>query len=491
MSDRPVPSGEPGRPATPPRQAPAGGAAPATGVPPQSPSGAFGPASGYGPPPAAPAQPQQVTPHPVPQPVPPVPQPGGGPAPVVPGPVRPGPVAPQQAQPPVQQPPVHPLPGQPLPGQPLPGQPLPGQPLPGQPLMPQPGPAADRQPFPPASQQPVAHWQQQGGFQPPAPSSGLPAPSSGTPDWEALADRNEQAAKRGRRRKLIGAVTAAVVVAAAGGGGFWYYQHSKKGDDPTTHGPVTPGPKTPGPTSPGPSSPTSPSGQGSTPPGKGIDSPPTVGSLPAKKGTAALNLGADAKQGTMAGFSGQVLKLPSGQDSFASTSTSVVDVGKSFTVSARVLVDVPNGNRSAVSQGDGQYYSYSMGRAGNNGHDQWYFKVQVPGGGSAIAWSKGDATVNQWVLLTGVYDDPSGQLTLYVNGAPQSSAKSAGVQPSGTNSLQVGRLSSNGQWADPWHGAVADIQVWNQVLPEADIVKIVAGPSSPPSVAPAAAWLGG
>ncbi len=401
-------------------------------------------------------------PHPVP-PVPPVPQPGGGPAPVVPGPVQPGPVAPQ------------------------PGPPVGRQPFPPAPQQAQP-------PTPQQPQQPVAHWQQQGGFQPPVPSSGTPAfaagapaAPSGTPDWEALADRNEQAAKRGRRNKLIGAVAAVVVVAAAGGGGFWYYQGQHKKDP-------QPGPVTPGPTTPGPVTPTTPSGQGSqpsTPGGKAIDSPPTVGSLPAKKGSAALNLGGDAKQGTMTGFSGQVLKLPSGPDSFASTSTSVVDVSKSFTVSARVLVDVPNGNRSAVSQGDGQYYSYSMGRANNNGHDQWYFKVQVPGGGSAIAWSKGDATVNQWVLLTGVYDDAAGQLTLYVNGAPQASAKSAGVQPSGTNSLQVGRLSSNSQWADPWHGAVADIQVWGQVLPEADIVKLVAGPSSPPSVAPTGAWLGG
>ncbi|MEU3567770.1 LamG domain-containing protein [Kitasatospora sp. NPDC036755] len=391
-----------------------------------------------------------MTPHPVPQPVPPVPHPGGGPAPVTPGPVRPGPVAPQQAQP------VQPQPQAPAPP---------------------PG----RQPFPPGPQpaQPVAHWQQQGGFQPPAPPAGVPAPSSATPDWEALADRNEQSAKRGRRLKLIGAVTAVVVVAAAGGGGYWYYQRGKD-EKPVAHSTGTPSPTASGP-----------SGQTGAPPVKGIDSPPTVGSLPAKKGPAALNLGADAKQGTMAGFSGQVLKLPSGQDSFASTSTPVVDVSKSFTVSARVLVDVPNGNRSAVSQGDGQYYAWSIGRAGNNGHDQWYFKVQMPGGGSAIAWSKGDATVNQWVMLTGVYDDPSGQITLFVNGAAQSSAKSAGVQPSGTNTLQVGRLSSNSQWADPWHGAVADVQVWDQMLPEADIVKIVAGPSSPPSIAPTGAWLGG
>lgn len=350
------------------------------------------------------------------------------------------------------------------------------QPGPVAPQPVQPGPVAP-QPFPQQAQpaaaqppQPAPQWQQQPGFAP-------PASSSGTPDWEALAEQNEKAAKRGRRLKLIGAVTAVVVVAGAGAG-FWLY----KKDSGKKPGPVVSASSS---ASNGPSSSAS-----SAPPVKGITSPPTVGTLPAKKGPE-LNLGADAKPGTMSGFSGQVLKLPSGPDSFASTSGQVVDVSKSFTVSARVLVDKPDGNRSAISQGDGQYYAYSLGRANNNGHDQWYFKVQIPGGGSAIAWSKADATVNQWVLLTGVYDDPSQTLTLYVNGAPQSSAKSAGVQPSGNNTLQVGRLSSNGQWSDPWHGAVADIQTWDQVLPEADIVKIVAGPSSPPSVPPTGAWLNG
>jgi hypothetical protein len=357
----------------------------------------------------------------------------------------------------------------PQPGGAAPLQPGPVAPQPVQPQAPQPFP---QPPQPAAAQppQPAPQWQQQPGFAP-------PASSSGTPDWAALAESNEKAAKRGRRLKLIGAATAVVVLAGAGAG-FWLY----KKDSDKKPGPVVSASSS---ASNGPSSSAS-----SAPPVKGITSPPTVGTLPAKKGPE-LNLGADAKPGTMSGFSGQVLKLPSGPDSFASTSGQAVDVSKSFTVSARVLVDKPDGNRSAVSQGDGQYYAYSLGRANNNGHDQWYFKVQVPGGGSAIAWSKADATVNQWVLLTGVYDDPSQTLTLYVNGAPQGTAKSAGVQPSGNNNLQVGRLSSNGQWADPWHGAVADIQTWDQVLPEADIVKIVAGPSSPPSVPPTGAWLNG
>ncbi|MGW4891274.1 LamG domain-containing protein [Kitasatospora sp. NPDC004240] len=322
--------------------------------------------------------------------------------------------------------------------------------------------------------QPQQPWQQ----------ATLPSPPAGTPDWEALANRNEADAKKKRRMRMIIAVATVVVLAGGTAAGLVLLKDNSgtpsANGSPTASasGGATGSPKSPAPTASG------------TP--KSIPGPATVGSIPAAKGTVALGLGSDAKQGTMPGYPGQVLKLPSGQNSFAQSADQVVDTDKSFTVSARVFVDVPTGNRSAVSQGDGPYYSYSLGRAAApDGRNLWYFKVQLPGGGSAVAWSKGEAPVNQWALLTGVYDAAAGQITLYINGAAQSAEKAAGVKASGADTLQIGRLSSNSQWSDPWHGAVADIQTWSQVLPEADIVKIVAGPSSPPSLPPAAAWLTG
>ncbi|WNM47627.1 LamG domain-containing protein [Kitasatospora sp. CM 4170] len=347
-----------------------------------------------------------------------------------------------------------------------PGPPVqPGAPVQPVGLMP-PAPVPSAAPAAPAPQ-----WPQQNGF---------PPQTAATPDWEALAAANEEQAKRKRRFRIIMAAVVVLVVGAAAAGGVVLLKDDKK-DDPAAQPTAAPTAEA---TSKGPSA---------TPTAapKPIAGPPTVGSLPASKGGPALGLGADAKTGSVAGFPSQVLKLPSGQNSFAQSAQPVVDVNKSFTVSARVFVDVPNGVRSAVSQGDGPYYSFSLGRGTNNGHELWYFKVQLQGGGSAIAWAKGDATVNQWALLTGVYDSAAKQITLYVNGAAQSSAPAAAVQSSGTNALQLGRLSSNGQWSDPWHGAVADIQTWDQVLPEADIVKIVAGPSSPPAIPPTAGWLTG
>ncbi|BFV57376.1 hypothetical protein KCMC57_up24800 [Kitasatospora sp. CMC57] len=308
----------------------------------------------------------------------------------------------------------------------------------------------------------------------------IPPQSPPEPDWAALAANNERLEKRRRTLRIVGVLVAVVLIGAIVAAAVLV---TRKG---STDQPVVDGSKSP--TAGGSKSPTAGGASGSP---RGIQGPATVGSLPATKGGSPLALGSDAKTGTMTGIPGQVLKLPSGQNSFAQSAKQIVDSAKSFTVSTRVLVDSPTGNRSAVSQGDGQYYSYSLGRGSSNGRNLWYFKVQLPGGGSAVVYSKGDATVNQWALLTGVFDETTKQITLYVNGASQGSAQAEGVQASGTNALQIGRLSSNGQWSDPWRGAVADIQLWDQVLPEADIVKIVAGASSPPATPPTAAWLTG
>ncbi|MFI6844784.1 LamG domain-containing protein [Kitasatospora sp. NPDC050467] len=444
MSDRPVPTGEPDQnPGWSPQQPPIG----AFGPPPAAPGPAQPPVSAQ--PPAGPVPPGQVPP---------------------PGPVPPVAGVPQQ-QPPVGAfgpPPAAPVPPT-MPAMPTAPTSSTASTVPMTPA----APLASTVPMTPAQQ-----WQQGGGF---------PAQGSGTPDWEALAARNEEQAKKKRRLRLIGAAVAVVLVGAAVAGVVVMRQSDKT---PVADGsPTAEAPKTPGASSSGSPAGTA-SGTPSGPP-KAIAGPPTVGSLPASKGTAALGLGSDAKTGSVAGFAGQVLKLPSGQNSFAQSAEPIVDTNKSFTVSVRVFVDVPAGVRAAVSQGDGAYYSYALGRATNNGHNLWYFKVQLPGGGSVVVYSKGDATVNQWALLTGVYDSASKQITLYVNGAAQASAQAAGVQSSGTNAFQLGRLSSNSQWSDPWHGAVADIQAWDQVLPEADIVKIVAGPSSPPAIPPTTAWLTG
>ncbi|MFG3223431.1 hypothetical protein ACGF07_01440 [Kitasatospora sp. NPDC048194] len=129
------------------------------------------PSGGFGPPPAS-YGPVVPSAQPLSQPVPPVPQPVA----------QPQPQAVPQPQP-VAQP-------QPVPqAQPVP-QPMPPQPQPVQPM------AAAPQ------------WQQQ-----PVP------PQRVEPDWEALADRNEAAAKRKRRMKVIGIVAAVVVVGGLVAGG--------------------------------------------------------------------------------------------------------------------------------------------------------------------------------------------------------------------------------------------------------------------------------
>ncbi|MEY9965988.1 hypothetical protein ABIA33_004043 [Streptacidiphilus sp. MAP12-16] len=290
-----------------------------------------------------------------------------------------------------------------------------------------------------------------------------------------MAARQDTRLKRRRLLMVGGAVIGVLAVGGAGAGVLMMNGHSSDQKAPVaspSHHPQPTGSSAPAPTQ----VPTAVSH--------------TVGSIAPRQGSIPLGLGVDAKTGTVAGYAGQALKLPSGPNSFAMTSTPVVDTSKSFTVSVRVLGDSPSGNRAVVSQGAGSFYSFSIGRVLSGGGNHWVFKVQSPGGGSKSVLSKGAAALNQWTVLTGVYDVSSHQLRLYVNGAQQGILDVPGIQES-TGGLQIGRVRSNSQWVDPWHGAVTDIQAWDVALSVSDIVRVTAGPTPAPGSPATAAWLTG
>ncbi|MBC3840120.1 LamG domain-containing protein [Streptacidiphilus sp. 4-A2] len=301
-----------------------------------------------------------------------------------------------------------------------------------------------------------------------------PTMGAGTPDWGAMAERHDS--KRKRRRTLIITVCVVGVLAVAGGvGALLLSGHS--GGTPTAGHSAAP---VPGPPSP------SGSPSGSTPqPGPSIS-----GSLPPARGSIPLALGTGTKVVTMAGTPGQSLSLPSGQDSFAQSTATVIDTSKSFTVSLRVYCDEQSGNRVAVSQGSGQFYSFWVGRVLSGTNNHWEFKVQTLGGGSTSVLSRGTAATSQWATLTAVYDAAQHRIQLYVNGALSGSARIPGIAgfPGG---LQLGRVRSDSQWSDPWHGDVSAVQVWNQALTAADAATVAAQPDGPLLKQAASAWLSG
>ena len=380
------------------------------------------------------------------------------------------PPAQQQAQPAQQPQPAQQQPQQP--SQPQPQQSAPGYGYPQQtPQSQQPTqygygyPQAQQQPAqqPQPPQQPFNAFQQpQTPFVPPAPAPG--------PDWTALAEEQESRSRRVRRWRTIGIVAVACVLGV--GVGWFVIQGTHKKADPVTKptASVSAGPTAPSPTPPSTLQP---------------------GTIPDTSGQTVLATGPDAKVSKVAG--GDALQLKADVNSFAQASQSVVDVQKSFTVSAWVYTDAALGSRSAISQGDGVSYSFDLGRNVTNGHKTWMFKVQTADGGadstSIEALSPDVVTTGQWVLLTGTYDTGTHHIVLYVNGKQAATAKVPGIW-SGSGPLEVGRARYHGVWANFWEGTIGHIQVWDRSLSSTEVAGVKSGAAGTGSK-PVDSWMTG
>ncbi|MEV7176128.1 LamG-like jellyroll fold domain-containing protein [Kitasatospora sp. NPDC093679] len=190
-------------------------------------------------------------------------------------------------------------------------------------------------------------------------------------------------------------------------------------------------------------------------------------------------LGSSAVAGSP-GHLGQAVTLnDNAATGYAETTAAVLDTSKSFTVSAWVRYDGGQGHysASAVSQNGPNYYAYTLGVENVGGASHWSFKIQTkPGDQDAttvVAASPGVAAVGQWTHLTGTYNQTGGFIQLSVNGQW---AASSGVASGwdGHGPMEIGRTRWNGQWVDPWAGAVDEIRLWDRSLDAGEITKIAA-----------------
>ncbi len=207
-------------------------------------------------------------------------------------------------------------------------------------------------------------------------------------------------------------------------------------------------------------------------------------------GQAELPLGPDAGLKAVAG--GDALSLKGNTNSYAQSTSRVVDTARGFTVSAWVYNDAAGGSRSAISQGDGASFTFDLARDDSNGQQAWAFRVQTADGGAdstvVQVRSVSTATTSQWVLLSGSYDAAQHTITLYVNGAAAGSAKVPGVW-NGPGPLELGRSRHQGAWAAPWAGVIGHIQVWDRALGPAEVAAVKSSGGAGPSAPPIDSWL--
>ncbi|MFF9277608.1 LamG-like jellyroll fold domain-containing protein [Streptomyces griseosporeus] len=153
-----------------------------------------------------------------------------------------------------------------------------------------------------------------------------------------------------------------------------------------------------------------------------------------------------------------------------------VNTAGSFTVSAWVKLASTSANSTFLGQ-DGEvasgfqlYYSTTYGWTFNrHGSDTT--------GASTIRTYSGTSAVSTgtWTQLTGVYDQATASLKLYVNGA-QAGTTTAFTSPWSANGpLQIGRRLYDGTYAENANGSIADVQVYGEALTSSQVSSLYSG----------------
>jgi hypothetical protein len=114
----------------------------------------------------------------------------------------------------------------------------------------------------------------------------------------------------------------------------------------------------------------------------------------------------------------------------------------------------------------------------NSGNDEYGFSVNTSGGGASVTGPASTGALNQWVLLTGVYD--GAQVRLYVNGVQVGAAAASGLIPDESSPLIIG-AGDNGSYGigEYFKGAIDDVRVYNRALTPAEIQALAAGATPP------------
>ncbi|WP_405018574.1 ricin-type beta-trefoil lectin domain protein [Kitasatospora sp. NBC_00070] len=205
----------------------------------------------------------------------------------------------------------------------------------------------------------------------------------------------------------------------------------------------------------------------------------TAGDL-RRRTDATLGAGAGWTDATVAGTATKVLDLD-GRTGVATTSAPVVDTSHSFTVSTWARVDTPGG--VIVSQ-DGAHASgfvlwaeggdstWRFGMSQRDNEDWSYDQTLTMNAAAAIQ-------VGTWTQLTATYDQPTGQLALYVNGTLAGTGYHAReLAWNATGPLAVGRYRYQSKPSTTFDGAVSNLSVLDySSVPTAARTSLVSGVS--------------
>ncbi|QES55954.1 hypothetical protein DEJ51_18725 [Streptomyces venezuelae] len=292
------------------------------------------------------------------------------------------------------------------------------------------------------------------------------------PDWEAMADRSAAERRRKKLWMLGGAVT--VLALLAGGGTFFLMSGDEDGQNaqPTNSASASPEPDD----SKGPAAYTA-----------TVAGDDTL--LRDSYGGMGIRLGPDLKVGPL-GKRFQVVGRGNA-NSWGQSAEPIVDVSKSFTVTARAYSSATKGSRIVMSQGDGESFSFELGVNEVNGKQAWIFRVQTGDKGAAATTrtvtAEGLPVVKTPTLLMATYDAEKKAIALYVDG------KKAGETPvppiwQAPGPLQLGRSKHHNIWTGAWQGALHNIKTYDMAFTAEQAAGYKEGKLEP-APKPTHAWL--
>jgi hypothetical protein len=178
----------------------------------------------------------------------------------------------------------------------------------------------------------------------------------------------------------------------------------------------------------------------------------------------------DGTLGAPGRITGRGALLLDGAAGYASAAP-LLDTARSFTVSAWVRLGDTTASRVALGQAGDSETAFWLGY--DQARDRWAFTglaADAPGTAAIFGPASAAAPVpGVWTHLAGVYDAPTRQASLYVNGVLAQAQTATGPAWTAGGPLLIGRGQSGGNPGGFWAGSVADVQVWQRTRYPAEI----------------------
>jgi Concanavalin A-like lectin/glucanases superfamily len=170
------------------------------------------------------------------------------------------------------------------------------------------------------------------------------------------------------------------------------------------------------------------------------------------------------------GAADTAVRLDGTEDAYLDAGQPAVDTGGTFSVSAWVnLAERPTDDVTVVSQDGTGQPGFELGYDVDTA--SWTFQIPMSDMESLGAWKVSGATAvpGSWMHLTGVYDEVTGMMSLFVNG----DLLESGVQPrhtawNATGGVQIGRKLALDGYTGNFKGSIADVRIYDRVVSEAE-----------------------